>query len=59
MKKLKIVISIPDKFKVGEFKELNRYSIDFDSSVSIDFNMLLKAFDILYPSNKIVEFKII
>lgn len=58
MKILKIRILQPDKFKVGEFKEIGRFSVDYDDNVSIDFNLLLKSFDILYPSNKIVEFKI-
>lgn len=58
MRTLKIIISTPDRFKTGEFKELNRFSVDYDDSVTIDFNMLLCAFDILYPINKIVEFKI-
>ena len=58
MKTLKIVISRPDKFKAGEFKELYRFSVDYDESVHIDFNLLLQAFKILYPVDHIVEFKI-
>lgn len=55
---LKIRILQPDKFKAGEFKEIGRFSVNCDDNVCIDFNLLLKSFDILYPSNKIVEFKI-
>ena len=48
MKILRIIISRPDKFNAGEFKEIHRFSVDFDNDVSIDFNLLLKAFNILY-----------
>lgn len=44
MRTLKIVISVPDHFKAGDYKELNRFTVDFDDSVNIDFNLLLRAF---------------
>lgn len=54
-KMLKICVRVPQSCS-DKYKELFRSTIEFNDSLSLDFNTLIKAFDMLFPTNKIVEF---
>lgn len=53
-KRLKISVSVPDKVHTGKLRELFRNTIECDSAVSVSFQKLIDAFEILYPYNDLI-----
>ena len=54
MAQLHITLMRPDRIRTGNFKEIYRNTLDLNESVSIPFELLIKAFKTLYPYNDLM-----
>lgn len=56
---IKINVLLPDRQNAGKDKELFRAVLEVDDNLDFDYCTLTKAFGILFPKDKIIQFTLL